>query len=590
MIDTYATNSHELSYKESYLIITLPLAVVFFLIPFEIYHPQKILWENTLRLPLFFVAVGVVLFILGLPLYLLLKRLNINLASNLVLLSFYLGLHILLADLLAPLKSTPMDGFALKSLEPINYSYREGFIFLCLLAGYFLISKKKQHILASFVASIIWLVSVAYLVLILAASTGSKEKKITSLPKQDLPNIYHIVLDELQTDAAIGVLKDQKLIENLDGFTFFPYNRSNYLFTNSSFPSYMSGTTFQRNEKFKDWQKSYLAQGILPYLKHKGYHISLHIPDKNWELPEEFDHTTLHQVMRQHIDTPLPGLSDFLPIWLARLSPNFLSNEALKLGGFFESKIVKFVGYTGRYPRSIEDGIEPFASVMMLQEAIEQEKNLSSTGRYTYLHAVLPHGPYVIDGNCVYTRAMSSKKVLSYYKQAVCALHLVSQYLEELKRLNRYNSSIIIVHADTGHALHGLINIDGNTISTSRSSTPLFLPETNSLEYPKWSTDQLLARTLSFLMIKPIESKNSFTISEHYSTLLDVYPTVLFLVDGSADKNLTGSSLFGTISTSKENNKYYLYDPRLATPNIIALDWDASKATAHLNKLNANQF
>lgn len=561
------------------------VASLFFLLPFELYYPQRLLWDEVTSLPLAFSCMGVVILMVEITLLFFVYKVTPNIGRRISFTLFLVGIFVLLADVFAPIQSTPLDGFELVSREPRYLTGIEVGIFGSLLFLSFWNGGLTMKRSAKTISLCLWILSITYLVVILFTPESSPSNKTKTVPRTDLKNIYHIVLDELQTDSALSVINDLNLAPKLAGFTIFPFNSSSYLFTKSSFPNYMSGTTYRGDETFQSWLEGFKEKGILKGVAEKGYMVSMYAPWTTWNNRYAAEYKTLDRVMRDSLPSLLPGMGDFFPIWFARILPNFLTNEAFRLGSGIERKLSRIFNFVERYPRTIGEGKEPFSSVLMLNESIAREKFLPPTGRYTYLHAVLPHGPYVMDGRCSFTKRFSQIRVSSYYQQSVCGLLLVTGFIKELKRLKRFEDSIIIVHADTGHGLRGFIHIEGKKILSSeeRGDTPTQKPGTK--RYPDWNERQLLSRTWSFLMIKPPGSGEPLKISEKRSKLYDLYPTLMHLIDLPVPEGTAkGVSLWDTedLTRSRENN-YYLYDPRDQTPKILKYSWDEKKSVEHLS-------
>ena len=527
-------------------------------------------------MPLLFAGVGGVFAVIGAIVYAVLFSRYEKFARRLSIALFLIGLFILLADIFAPLQLPPLDGRARMSDQPLSLTCLEGGIALALLFIGWRLERQSLYGIALPTAACIWIGSVLYLLVIVGTPKASPAKNANTALRPELKNIYHIVLDELQTDAMLSVMADLNLFKHFDGFKLFPYNSSSYLFTRASFPNYMSGTTYHGDVPFKDWTDIYKRHGILPSLSEQGYVLSMNVPDETWANQYVADYKTLDETMRAVLPYPLVGFGDFFPLWLARISPNFMTNRSLKLGAKYADRIARVFGGTDRYPSTINRGKEPFSSVLMFKNAIAQERNLSPFGRYTYLHAIIPHGPYVIDGACKYNNSLPQGRARGYYQQAVCSLKLVVEFVKKLKRLGRYDNSIIIVHADTGHGLRGFMHLEGKGLAASESSEPKLEPGVGGVAYPYWTSRQILARTLSALMVKPAGSRGAAEISTRRSKLIDLYPTLMEMIDVSKiDKMAEGRSLF---SDEKEiagrENSYFFYDPREASPNVQKFIWD----------------
>ena len=94
----------------------------------------------------------------------------------------------------------------------------------------------------------------------------------------------------------------------------------------------------------------------------------------------------------------------------------------------------------GPTPLSTETGVDQFASVLMLRRLIREEPSRPANGRYVYAHAVLPHGPHVMDPECRYVGKREDNgaqaRIAGYLDQTVCGLRLVAEFLDELRAID----------------------------------------------------------------------------------------------------------------------------------------------------------
>ena len=68
---------------------------------------------------------------------------------------------------------------------------------------------------------------------------------------------------------------------------------------------------------------------------------------------------------------------------------------------------------------------------------------------YKYLHIGVPHWPVSLDANCNYTGARPLRRA-NYTDQARCGIRRVGEFLDKLRQLGLYDSSLIIVSSDHG--------------------------------------------------------------------------------------------------------------------------------------------
>jgi hypothetical protein len=360
--------------------------------------------------------------------------------------------------------------------------------------------------------------------------------------------ISHIVLDEMQGDAALLHLQEEKAQKVFSGFTLFKNNTSNYLWTFQSFHSYMTGTVFQGGS-YEEWTEKYRTRGLLKAVADKGFKIVMYTPafyDFRTDLISEA--ITPEDLLAQKTQSKHLLLQDFVQIWFARIMPNFYTEEALVKGRELGQRIPFWMpdrADSTSYPISIPDGIQPYSSVLMVKELIRAEKFRDPRGQYLYIHPLLPRGPYVMDERGEYEPRAEDAITLRYYTQVLCAFHLVEEFLEELKRLGRYNSATVIIQSDHGTP-HGFIKINREKAAGKVKPGDIDLQNIFLNNQLGWTEEAVRGRILSLLMIKPPDRSGNLTISERPSQLVDIYPTLIQLLGlDPGNEKLDGYPLSG---------------------------------------------
>lgn len=568
-----------------YLMTFTPIAAIFFLIPFELYFNAREYWNFNQGIPIHFVLTGLVIYIALATIIFVSLRVRRKLGVYFSIFLFCLGTFVLLADVFSPLQASPLDGSEITSIEPLKYSLLEAFILVVIVAvSVILRPRRLAFIGASFTLLLVLLSTIYLCFIIISTEPGIGSVKHQRKNPNIRGNVYHIVLDEMQTDAALLFLEDEGAKSNFSGFTLFRYNISNYLYTRASFASYMTGSLYSKGS-FRRWYKRFKQQGLLKELYKKGYRITMYSARSQWKNPYAAEFKSLQKIYEEETRTSKAFYNDFTQIWLARITPNVLSNEALssgkKLGQWvFERFKIRESDDTfprikdlnrSWFPVKISEGIEPFSSVLMLNRFIDNEKKRSPDGEYVYIHAILPHGPYIFNEDYEYKPELRAKRAFGYYSQVKCALNLAAEFLEELKHLGRYDSSTIVIHSDTGHGLMGYIKRKGSDIlaiiRNGDESGKSFLDNPFL-----WNKHQVLARTMALLMIKPANSSGELKYSEKLSQLIDLRPTLADLLDLKAPRGRTkGISLFREKPPENRESIFFLYSPQKEEPEMIRI-------------------
>jgi hypothetical protein len=283
-------------------------------------------------------------------------------------------------------------------------------------------------------------------------------------------------------------------------------------------------------------------------------------------------------------------LRDFFQLWFARIAPNALTNEAIKLGEELSNRLFSFTRGNTSYPDTIEHGREPYSSALMLRYLKNAEVRRPPNGEYVYAHAIIPHGPYVMNANCDYRKFMPQARTSSYYQQVHCAFLRVIEFVDELKRLNRYDDATIIIHADTGHGFRGFLSkrsglIQGSVKNERKKRKPAFLKNRNG-----WTDNQIAARSLAFLMIKPARARGSLTYSDVKSQLIDLRPTVQSLigdVHSGPSAQLEGVSVFSPTFPAQRQHLVYYYDDMAIEPKLHPIVLTDGPLYRHMERMVA---
>ncbi len=533
-------------YASLYLALA-PVLAVFFLIPLELYTNAAQYWRWNMSFPLRFMAAGSIFYLALLLVLALLGSFSGRLRGRIALVLFFTGLFLLLADVLAPLQTGLLDGTALESEEPLFYTLIELAILVFVL---FLAVKLGGNVTRVAVLMTTFLLITSVFYTLYAASLRPPEHQGPTAPEATgelRGNVYHILLDEMQSDVAQAHLATGELGDLFEGFRFYPNNVANYLFTNVSMPSYLTGKLYKSGD-FLAWQDSYKSEGLFRRMYDAGYEVQLYSVYDHWCSPYARRCVSLDQVFEQQTGLLGADFITFIQIWFARISPNAVTNRALATGKALGNSVDARLGDAEQgIPKTIARGRAPYSSILMLDELIEKEEQEDATGRYVYAHTIIPHGPYVMNEDCQYDAEMWKREggKKAYYQQARCSIDKVGEFLKELKRLGRYDDATIVVQADTGHGHMGFLDFDsrGELMDTGKSNSPVMELDDKFRKTQEW----YLSRSMALLMLKPPGAAGEMVTSEALTQLTDVYPAVLEMAGLPLEdaENIDGCSPLG---------------------------------------------
>lgn len=344
---------------------------------------------------------------------------------------------------------------------------------------------------------------------------SSNLKIIAKNSSQNLPNIYHIVLDAYSSNVFLSTIQSDGLQDSFDNFIFYKNNRSNYEHTNMSTASFMQGERFKYNGTVKSFINEGKNNSYLSDLKSLGYRISFYDHGKNWVHP-----ASDYIISAQELDPPSRFFKTqeliILDFWILRIAPTFIQKNLYSNSQGFASKIftVNSVNELSSEDRRTYDG------KILFERMISDEISRESQGELVFMHSYLTHGPYIFTENCNLKHNQDEKY---YLDQIRCTNSIISDFINNLKKLNRFSNSLIIIHSD-----HGTWEI-GNSEYTLNDDSLNLLNATNLRGQPGEYVDN---QTRALLLVKfPLsddKDDQELEESESLSQLIDIVPTIMF--------------------------------------------------------------
>ena len=349
-----------------------------------------------------------------------------------------------------------------------------------------------------------------------ADSESSGTPFLVGVGEPDLPNIYHIILDGYDSGLFPQTLSPEYR-SALAGFVNFRENVALYPSTRMSLSSIFSGKRQGGDVSAPEYMRRAFNSddSFLYWLKNAGYATIAYGPQVyKFELGL-FDHMTYHRQNPDGDSLLQLNTSTFKRLWIWANSPR-LFTRLLKSTEWF-------IQYGGSDLRLVKNGkflpySVPITSYHSFLNILEQEPELPASGRYTLIHLTIPHRPSVLAPDCSYD---DGGRETSQLEQAACATKLLVDFVERLKKLGRFDGSLVIAQAD-----HGIYQLD--------SDAHTHAPERISLQ--------------ALLLIKPIGSNGALAVSNVKSTVVDIAPTLLKAVGVENQLETEGASLLKTMS------------------------------------------
>ena len=376
------------------------------------------------------------------------------------------------------------------------------------------------------------------------------------------PNIYHFILDEYQSDMFDLTLSGSSA-DDLSGFYYFKNTTTLFGRTEMSLASTFLGHSYDFIEDPIDYQsRAFSSEDSLFYwVRNSGYKISAYIhPVFSFEL-KNFDNIQYHENLPSEYNPIFE--SYFNKLWAYSITPDFISKRLMSPDEYLKLE-----------SQNLLTAAAPIKSLRTMQDIIENEKNLSAEGRYTFVHLILPHFPYVLNADCSFSIEGETSSPLA---QARCANKLMREFIGKLKQQDRFDSSMIIIHSDHGARF---VLEDGMLKDV----------EHEGLYSERWS----LARARSLLLIKPPGrgADTPLITSDADVSLIDIAPSILESMNIDNSMRMDGRNIVSPpLFKNREERDYYFYDKEnySGSPGIFNITHFRIKEM-EIRKVGINEF
>lgn len=447
---------------------------------------------------------------------------------------FYAAIYFLLADALTPLPEILINQSVETTMpEPLGAVVFDLVLFISfiIITPYIPFAKAKRLF---FIVVIVFIGSetgLTFLKLTGAPGAGSQRKThlVLGLPQEAATtgNIYQFVLDGFSGVDVADLLEEMNVVESFSGFTYFENNRSNYLNTRMSVPSFLTGTT-HNSEDLCTWRRFITEGGVGSILNRREYRNSYYGLS-------EFAHEEVAFVVTPsdvEISLDLMHFIQLGDILSLRVIPQIWHQE------MFRDNRGPFSRVSGTMLHNFWSRMK-YIWIRVLNRMVKDEKGRAVVGNYVYAHVQLPHAPFELDEWCnpilwESDRALelSERTLIGTINQSRCAVRKMVEFLDVLREEGKYKESLIIIQSDHGTKIFADDKMNGRQKSAGeRDEIP---PEMNIVSR--------ISRSL--LIIKPFGRETErFEVSDRLTQLLDIPATIMSEL-GEADKFEEGISVF----------------------------------------------
>jgi len=539
------------------LIAVLPPAVfivslIFLFGPFNIYKGNISEFSVSLTsvLGFYLVPALVLLFVLsGIGLIL-----PTNLHRRYVVVIFVIGILIWLQGNILVWKYGLLDGHVFDWTKEQWRGWVDVAMWVALLTGGLLFYQHvyKIAVLCSILLFSLQLVSLGYMSFQrIGLWEGKAKVSIPTLPPDEIyqlsssKNVIHVILDQFQSDIFEEIVKEDAdfYFKKFEGFTFFRETIGSFPTTYLSIPAILSGQKYRNNMPLSSFIAATFKGKTIPnVLYERGYEVDLAHAIPTYK---KGSYSTYYYIpvpygltKDQYVKASGAFLIDLV---LFRSAPHFLkkfvcNDQQWLVQRLLFSQLRLLKGGGG----SANLAMRYFAHSRFLDDMIDNIKVKRNRPVYKFIHLIASHGPFVVNKDCQY-----AGKALPYTRENIkiqqkCALDHFIKFLDKLKTIGVYRSSLIIVNADHGAGID--VKMTGNGANLQGRSTAI---------------NRIAGAALPLMLIKPPNTKGHLHFSDVPAMLSDIPATISSVLN--LNKDFPGRSIFQIDPSRVRERRFYKY-------------------------------
>lgn len=356
-------------------------------------------------------------------------------------------------------------------------------------------------------------------------------------------NVIILVLDTFQSDMFRTIVDDDQSYRDIfDGFTYYRDALGGFPTTKGAVPNILTGQYYDNSIPYSEFlREAYVSSTSVPgALLKAGFRVEycgsgsvIYLDKKtvsNLVDRQRIEASTLYSIYDAALFRYLPDvlkkhvyndgrwlLSDRLPVERSTVDSGSGSQLLIKEPGIqFESQALTI------------------ADVSFIRGMLTDSNTVGKQSVFKYYHLRGPHPPYTLNESLQYEE-MSGMD--GYERQAKASLQIARLFLDELKELEAFDSSLIFIVGDHG-----------------RTSTTLKVEEANPL-----------------FLVKRIGGHGSMTVSDARVCLSDI-PATIFAELGM-EGDYSGESIFAVDEADSRIRRYLYYNWHAPGFDRWNVDW-----------------
>ena len=355
-------------------------------------------------------------------------------------------------------------------------------------------------------------------------------------------NVYHIVFDAYQSEAYRYFL-DKAPESNQLPFTYYPNFRANSSMTYFSLAELFTGDFYTLDMSPEDWHNAaFQSRGMMEYLANGGVRLHLYPYYPEFCYGGASAQCKVASDLDKGLMSGVRARQTVVDLWFLKLIPGSLKRE---LNAWFGPKAEdvsdddSFSDWDYGFSisnailpsKAVRDSDKPYFSLQQFMQLLDDEDSRPAMGQYVFVHAMLPHGPAVLDRECTYigrSGGQAQTEQPQYLEQVQCANKLATLLVNKLETLGRLDDSLIIVQADHGYYWHpadlGVLH-EYNPLNVS---VPRVTHDTD--DSSRWPSEMIETRASALLLVK-FPGQAAASRSDKPAQMIDIAPTILRYFD-----------------------------------------------------------
>jgi hypothetical protein len=261
-------------------------------------------------------------------------------------------------------------------------------------------------------------------------------------------NVFHFVLDGFQSDIFPDILEADRaeMDRRFAGFTFFANHLGAFPTTMVSIPAMLTGSVYRNDEPVQPFlEKTFARASLFSVLRGRGYRVDA----ASGLIYDRAAASTYYRIPTPYVTYEV--YTKFAAWQLADLALFRHSPHVFKRWIYNEQqwRLQTILGHSGdtagrRYM--------PVNGQAFMADYTARARVAHDEPTYKYLHLGIPHWPVSVSATCEYIGARSLRRP-NYTDQARCGLARVGAFLDKLRELGLYDSSLVLLTSDHGVAI-----------------------------------------------------------------------------------------------------------------------------------------